>query len=661
MPTTPLRVDSILEEGARPRDWQPRSSGFKVPIRLVRLCLLGAFLPAILVAGPLYLRYRVYSEQLYPLTISDQRLIDGRVSTTWCQRQVVKVNGTFNAYLMRDVPEVKREVIPVSMTRHLILENDMKEYWGFYLLRGSSVTVSTCVRWPGASLTMIRGHKHLHECAFIGDDSSEELEELLEVAQERGLLTVNGTLEDEHPSNEPEKMKRVRQGIQFLQQSSNPNENDTLPIPYHYSSHELDAKAMRSILTELFRKTLETKKKQKESPHHHYEGVFKESANIDKPPVVSADFPYKTESEASTEGTRKKDSGLKINPAESRSDKNEDFEGNPEIHRENQSTTLEYLTTLYTEPDNVSEGTSTSEQAIVSDLISTTEISPGGNESDRSEAPETASGEVFREILGKLGSLGDRGKAVLKKLVDQMDEGRAKAGKLRKMVNEAMVIKDSKTLRKRKRELILSSPLGEELTQDDSEADAAVEEGLLHPDGIAEDRGTVNETTLNDRSNSEFWSSFSSSEERLLDCKGLILNLPLTPHQQCTPKFEKHHHLASLANTVTYRVPTNGYYFFVFNSENEIQPNYIRIRFELLKTVYDTSDPIHACKNTTEECSLPLNFFSGEKAVLELPLGDNDSQWNEEFVVVSTCEPRTAVYMICIITVPLLIMLFAFH
>lgn len=35
---------------------------------------------------------------------------------------------------------------------------------------------------------MIRGHKHLHECAFIGDDSSEELEELVEVAQERGLL-----------------------------------------------------------------------------------------------------------------------------------------------------------------------------------------------------------------------------------------------------------------------------------------------------------------------------------------------------------------------------------------------------------------------------------------------------------------------------------------
>lgn len=50
-------------------------------------------------------------------------------------------------------------------------------------------------RWPGASLTMIRGHKHLHECAFIGDDSSEELEELLEVAKETGFLATNNSFE----------------------------------------------------------------------------------------------------------------------------------------------------------------------------------------------------------------------------------------------------------------------------------------------------------------------------------------------------------------------------------------------------------------------------------------------------------------------------------
>jgi len=33
-------------------------------------------------------------------------------------------------------------------------------------------------RWPGASIIVIKGHKHLKECAYIGDNSSEELDEV---------------------------------------------------------------------------------------------------------------------------------------------------------------------------------------------------------------------------------------------------------------------------------------------------------------------------------------------------------------------------------------------------------------------------------------------------------------------------------------------------
>ena len=35
----------------------------------------------------------------------------------------------------------------------------------------------------------------MHECAFIGDDSSEELEELMQVAEEKGLLKIKGRLQ----------------------------------------------------------------------------------------------------------------------------------------------------------------------------------------------------------------------------------------------------------------------------------------------------------------------------------------------------------------------------------------------------------------------------------------------------------------------------------
>lgn len=45
-------------------------------------------------------------------------------------------------------------------------------------------------RFPGASLILIRGHRHLHECAYIGDDSSEELSELMEIVAEGNTIQM---------------------------------------------------------------------------------------------------------------------------------------------------------------------------------------------------------------------------------------------------------------------------------------------------------------------------------------------------------------------------------------------------------------------------------------------------------------------------------------
>ncbi|KOB72991.1 Uncharacterized protein OBRU01_11449 [Operophtera brumata] len=155
------------------------------------------------------------------MSMTDMRLIDSKISPTWCQRQVVRSNATFNAFVVPGHPEMSQELVPVSMTRELELEDDMKEYWGFYLLKGSSVTVSACTRWPGASLIMIKGYKHLQECAYIGDDSSEELDELLE-AYSLGLMsntTLMEKIEDlkkvDGKANDPETMRRQKAGVSF--------------------------------------------------------------------------------------------------------------------------------------------------------------------------------------------------------------------------------------------------------------------------------------------------------------------------------------------------------------------------------------------------------------------------------------------------------------
>lgn len=227
--------------------------------------------------------------------------------------------------------------------------------------------------------------------------------------------------------------------------------------------------------------------------------------------------------------------------------------------------------------------------------------------------------------------------------------------------NENIEKSHQQTLLRLKRQLIIQTALGANLNEDDEKGNQAIEDGFV-PDEHADHHQIINETTLNDRSNSEFWSSFSSSEEALLNCAGLILSLPLTPHRHCNKISDaKDFGEASFSNTITYTVPTNGYYFFVFNSENEVQENYIRVHFDLKKTIYNVTDPLEQCSNTTEKCSLNLNFFSDQKVVFELPLNNNDSLWNEEYIVQSECEPRTAIYLICVLAVPLIILLFAFQ
>lgn len=64
---------------------------------------------------------------------------------------------------------------------------------------------------------------------------------------------------------------------------------------------------------------------------------------------------------------------------------------------------------------------------------------------------------------------------------------------------------------------------------------------------------------------------------------------------------------------ILFRVTTNGYYFFIFSSENEIEQNYVRAMFNLKKVVYDVSDPVQQCTNQSQKCILPLDFLSNEQ------------------------------------------------
>lgn len=63
-------------------------------------------------------------------------------------------------------------------------------------------------------MILIRGHRHLQECAYIGDDSSEELEELLEIAAEKGILNLEIS-SPESPANRVDLLTKRRPEVQF--------------------------------------------------------------------------------------------------------------------------------------------------------------------------------------------------------------------------------------------------------------------------------------------------------------------------------------------------------------------------------------------------------------------------------------------------------------
>ncbi|KAL1114824.1 hypothetical protein AAG570_007648 [Ranatra chinensis] len=515
----------------------------KTALKVVSLFIMTVFVPGFLLGTPVYMRYFVYQDQIYPVGMLDTRLVDARMSTTWCQSQIIQSNATFNAYLVSDYPEINSGLYPVSMTRHIMLDDDMKEYWGFYLLKGSLVTVSTCARWPGASLMIIKGHKHLRRCAYIGDDSSEELDELNELQKAK---------DKDVPSNDPAIMTKI---------------NPEVMVNGHNITDRLHGDVLKVD-------TLE------EIPT----GNSIEENRLDN----------------------RMGNYVHLNYAEK-------IDG----------------------PDRRNKWYETKKFAF----------------SD-SKRPQLTSKEVLNEMLVKLKKMGKTGKHILEELNREMSEGNEKPALDRKPKDGP---RKSKLSRKRRHAAmkLLSGPLESQEADEENEG-AEVDIGEIH--------GSVNETNSKDRSDSEFWSSFSSSEERLLSCDGLLLNLPLSFGSRCRPSAtESQLEAASVENSVTYRIPSDGYYFFVFNSENEVQTNFLSAKFKIEKTTYNVSGAEATCLNANGSCSFQLRFGSSQKVVLELVHKPNETHWNEEFITISICEPRSSVYAVFIIAAPLMFIIFAFQ
>lgn len=101
-------------------------------------------------------------------------------------------------------------------------------------------------------MILIRGHRHLHECAYIGDDSSEELEELLEIAAEKGIVDLNFEQSSESPANRVDLLRKRRPEVQFHDEKLRENAESFTFTPSHElakdSEDNISGKRMQQLL-----------------------------------------------------------------------------------------------------------------------------------------------------------------------------------------------------------------------------------------------------------------------------------------------------------------------------------------------------------------------------------------------------------------------------
>ncbi|CAH0557147.1 unnamed protein product [Brassicogethes aeneus] len=155
-------------------------------------------------------------------------------------------------------------------------------------------------------------------------------------------------------------------------------------------------------------------------------------------------------------------------------------------------------------------------------------------------------------------------------------------------------------------------------------------------------------------------SSVSSFETDLWACyNGQILVAEgFPPSKQCNNihYLEKGNHMIT-----THQVASNGYYYYIFYSDNDLQSNSIHAIFDIYKPTYryaNTSS--NECYNQTE-CHFDLKFMSDEKIIVEVPTRDGiEHEGDDITLLTSTCHPRMVIYMFFPISVLFLILGCAF-
>lgn len=156
-------------------------------------------------------------------------------------------------------------------------------------------------------------------------------------------------------------------------------------------------------------------------------------------------------------------------------------------------------------------------------------------------------------------------------------------------------------------------------------------------------------------------SSASSYETELLNCYGgdILLTQGFPPSQQCVNvSFLLTNHTGRM--TTTHNVNEDGYYYYIFYSDNDLVENDIHAVFDIYKPTYQRANISKNCINETV-CTFPVALFSSEIVIVEVPTRDGiEHEEEDNSTLVSVCHPRMSVYIIFPLLVLILILGCAF-
>ncbi|XP_039308156.1 uncharacterized protein LOC105208078 isoform X2 [Solenopsis invicta] len=161
-------------------------------------------------------------------------------------------------------------------------------------------------------------------------------------------------------------------------------------------------------------------------------------------------------------------------------------------------------------------------------------------------------------------------------------------------------------------------------------------------------------------SDSSEMSSISSFENSLLNCYNgdILLAHEFKPSTQCT-------NISYLLNgkhiQANHHVEQDGYYYYIFYSDNDIVSNDIYTIFDIYKPTFQYENVTKSCINQTE-CSFHIKPLSADRVIVEIPTKDgiDHNEMDDVDMLISICQPRMGAYMIFPIATLLLILGCAF-